>query len=69
MGICIVQSSAWWGFASYRETDVKAMERRPPPAPARACATLSLCCSAVVVTWTASFNSYIDIRFSRRHVL
>lgn len=31
----------WW---LWRErTDVKVMERRPPPAPARACAMLSLC--------------------------
>lgn len=28
---------------------VKAMESSPPPAPARACATLSLCCTATLL--------------------
>lgn len=49
--LCLCLCLCWLYSASRTtgaETNVNAMERRPPPAPARACATLSLCCSAVV---------------------
>lgn len=45
--LSIVIYSVRWGV-----TDVRAMDSRPPPAPARAWATLSLCCAATA--WTVA---------------
>ena len=42
------------GTVEGREAHVRVMDSRPPPAPARACAMLSLCCSAVEVAAEAT---------------
>jgi hypothetical protein len=45
----MVHVSLWLLAGKWREGEeyVRAMERIPPPAPARACATLSLCWAVV----------------------
>ena len=53
---CARFDSTWARVESVMRGYVRAMESRPPPAPARAWATLSLCCAAVLVG-TAAVDS------------